>query len=163
MPVVNLAYADSLNTQESVTNAADSDVKSTINHKGYDYSDTFTPSTTVAVNTISSQPYALVSAALTVDLTALVGTNGVTISLSGKKIVAIRIVNTGTHVLTVAKGASNGYDGFDGASAYSEKIPVGGRLLKFLSTNGGTVDATHKTLDFAGTGTDGFTITVLTN
>lgn len=163
MPVTSLNYIDSLNTQESVTNAADSDAKSTINHKGYDYSDTFTPSTTTVVNVISSQPYALISGALTVDLTSLIGTNGVTISLSGKKPVAIRIVNTGTHRLTVDRGASNGYTGFDGAAAFSEGLDVGGRTTKFLGTTAVTIDATHKTLDFAGTGTDTFTITVITN
>lgn len=92
----------------------------------------------------------LTAGAGTLDLTSLTGPNSVAVSLSGKKPRAVLLENTGANPMTVAKGASNGYTGF--GSAYSETIPAGGKVLKYLGANGTAVSGSVKTLDVSGTG-----------
>lgn len=103
---------------------------------------------------------AMTAGAATLDLTALVDVRGRTFSLSGLKVVSVKIVALAANAgpVTISKGASNGYTGF--GSAYSETLPAGAEVTRYLGSSGTAVSGTVKTLDLAGTGTDGVQISI---
>lgn len=82
-----------------------------------------------------------------IDLTAMTGTNGATVTFNTLKIVAMKVRNpaTNTNTITIAKGAANGYTGF--GSAFSVTVPVGGHYTFYNKSGGVAVDGTHKTFD----------------
>jgi hypothetical protein len=99
---------------------------------------------------------AMTGGAVTLDLTALVGSGGVTVDGSGKRVQYIKVLNPATnHTIAIATGASNGYDGF--GVAFKETLYPGGEFLKKLSalgTHGTVISGSNKTLDITGTGTE---------
>lgn len=123
---------------------------------GLDESLTLTATSTPPVTKLGFGVITLTAGAATVDMTSLVGLNGVAISLSGLKPIAIKFQNPSTNAnnMTIAKGASNGYTGF--GSSFSITIPPGGSVVVYMNTaiaNPFTaVSGSVKTLDITGTG-----------
>jgi hypothetical protein len=121
-------------------------------HGGFDTSTgLLTGSTTPDVTAAAYETVTLSGGAATVDLTALT-LNGDAVSLSGLKPRAIRFKNTGANNMTIAKGASNGYDGLGGS--FSVTLEPGQAVMFDLGSAGNAVGGTNKTLDVSGTGTD---------
>jgi hypothetical protein len=139
--------------KETVTDAAGyaSAARSTVVFDGGGLSESLDADSTPPADTPAVGKQALTAGAATIDLTALTGVNSAAVSLSGKKPIAVLFENTGANAMTIAKGASNGYTGF--GSSYSETIPAGGKLFKWLGANGTAVSGSVKTLDLTGTGT----------
>lgn len=123
-----------------------------------------TGATAVPVTTVAGGSIPLVTAAKTLDLTALtaLGTAGSTVDMSGLKVQAILLVNpsTNANLITMATGASNGYD-FTGGSSSKVTVYPGSSVLIYCADTSHDVDGTHKTIDFAGTGSQPFQIVIV--
>jgi len=103
---------------------------------------------------------ALAAGAATVDLTSLTTVSGRNFSLSGLKVRQMKLTNpsANANAITIAKGAANGYTGFD--AAFKITLQPGQSWLFDDAGNGVLVDATHKTLDLTGTGTQALQIAI---
>lgn len=101
---------------------------------------------------------AMTAGAATINLAAIVDAlSGLTKNLTTKRVRGIKIMTTGNAaVLTIAKGASNGYTGF-GAN-FSVALPANSELELLFGADITAVAAGDRTLDLAGTGTDGIDI-----
>jgi len=102
--------------------------------------------------------------AATIDLTALPDLAGVQ-DFTGLKVQAIKFRNPSANVMTISKGASNGY-GLDGGNAFT--IPVApvyqsrpGEFLGLFPEGTPDVAAGAKNIAVAGTGTQTLQCTIL--
>ena len=97
----------------------------------------------------SGAGYALVAGALSLDLRAIRTVAGGTGDGNGLKVQGFYFKNLGANVMTITDGASNGYLllGTDGLVT----VPPGGWIVMSLADASADVDATHKTIDIAGT------------
>jgi hypothetical protein len=103
---------------------------------------TLNASTTPPAAQVSSQQ---LTGTQTIDLTALPGAGGAVINGTGQKVQAVLItcLSANAGAMTVAPGASNGYQ-LLGANAIT--IPLGGTIALDAAGNTPAIDATHKTL-----------------
>lgn len=146
----------SLNVQISVSETLDSapaTAGSVLNNQFDAGQRSLSPTTTPAVSKYAGWQPALVAGTLDIDLTSLPGTQG---SFSGltKEVVAFRLKNPASNsgTITIQPGTSNGYDIL--GSVGKAVIPPGGELYCYKAAGGQTVDATHKVVNLAGTGTE---------
>lgn len=131
-------------TDESLSTAARS-----IQHTNFDESVTPSPATIV-----SAKLYALVTGALTIDLRALHQANGASGDGNGLKVQGFYFKNLGANAMTIVGGASNGYLIF--GTSGSVVVQPGGGLCIYHNDGSADIDATHKTIDVSGTGTQTF-------
>lgn len=110
----------------------------------------------------------LSAGAATIDLTALVTTNGAIFDATDYRLLELLVLNENANAVTITKGASNGYQasGFpfpdDGIKvAPKGSNSNGGRLHLYFGSSCPLVSGTVKTLDLAGTGTDQFQFALL--
>jgi hypothetical protein len=110
----------------------------------------------------------LTAGAATLDLTAVSDPAG-TQNFNGLKVQAFKIRNTSATVVTISKGGSNGY-ALSGTSAFTIPIPPAyttggvtyyGEVTMFIPEFSQDVDGTHKTIDFAGSGTESLQVTLI--
>ncbi len=113
-----------------------------ITHEGFNVKRVLDGATTPALSLVSEQT--LGAASGTIDLTAVPTTQGAESAL-GLRLKVIRVNNRGAHPLVLSAGASNGYALPGGVSI---TVPPGGVTLQLVGDALGTIDATHKTLDF---------------
>lgn len=127
--------------------------RNTVELNGGDVSQNLTASSTPNVTSSALGEKALVAGAVTLDLTALTGPEGSTVSFDTLKPRAILFENPSgnTNSITIAKGAVNGYTGL--GAAFNLTLKPGRTALVYLGSDGDTVSATVKTLDLTGTGT----------
>ncbi len=92
----------------------------------------------------------------TIDLRALTGTNGGSVDGNGLKLQIFRVKNLGAAEMTFAVGASNGLDIGDGI-----KVPPGAVIGAMYNDGLHDVDASHKTIDVTGTGSQTAEITIV--
>lgn len=128
-------------------------------HDQFDEFGTLTSATSVPVTTVAEAVVALSGGAKTIDLTALTGTNGATVSMSGLKVQIFRFKNLGANQMTIVGGAANGYLLW-GASG-SVIVPAGGIVQFFGNETLADVDGTHKNIDVSGTAAQTFELTVI--
>jgi len=107
--------------------------------------------TTPPVTKVATYRQALVAGAGTIDLTALVGTNGATVDGSGLKVQAIKLSNpsTNANVITATFGAGNPYN-LAGA-AWSVALLPGQEFLFYGNDATPDIAAGAKDIDLAGT------------
>lgn len=146
---VSVAYSALATATETLPNntGSASDVKRIVTHDQYNETFTLDATTTPPVTLHAAFLATLSGGALTIDLRALTGTNGVSVDGNGLRVQVLRIKNLGANELTVSAGASNGLS--IGAGLV---IPAGGHVQMFLNDGISDIDATHKTIDLAGTG-----------
>ncbi len=159
--VINsVSSANQLSVQQTSTNTNNPDTPSvaTTSQGGLcQYNGTSGP--------IASKAYAqlitLTAGAATLDLTALVD-GGVTIDMTGLHLLEIFAIadTANANPLTIAPGASNGYTGWVGSSGLLLKTANDANKLGPMY-GGIAVDGTHKTIDFAGTGSQKVSIVLL--
>lgn len=102
---------------------------------------------------------ALVAGVATIDLTNLTQTGlSVPVDATGKKVRAICVLadSGNANVIAIGVGASNGYTGIGTISALNP-----GNMAIHTCQGSIAVDGTHKTLDFAGTGTQKLDILIV--
>lgn len=107
----------------------------------------------------SGKVYTLVTGALSIDLRALRTVGGGSGDGNGLKVQGLFIENLGANVMTFVGGASNGYLIF--GTAGSVQVQPGGSLCLFTNDGSADVDATHKTIDVSGTGSQTFQLAVI--
>ncbi len=151
---VSVTYASTITIAETLANNTGSAPASTrlVTHTDYNESGTYNSGTTPPVTTCASWLQALSGGTATVDLRALTGTNGASTDGNGLKVQMVRVKNLGANSLTIKSGASNGHTGFFTATT-GIIVPAGAHLQLFTNDNGDDIDATHKTWDLTGTGT----------
>jgi len=97
---------------------------------------------------------ALSGGAGTLDLQAVIGLNGATVSGATKRLqfakFAVPITNTGA--ITIITAVSNGYDGF--GAAFSIILAPGAEVLFMLNSAGSVIGASNKDLTLSGTTTE---------
>ena len=151
---VNVAYQ----AKVAVTETLESNVPATptgsrsVVHSAWDSTKTLKNDSSPPATKVAAFEQALTAGEATIDLTALAGTNGATVVGSGLRVQVLRVKAPATNgnPITIAKGASNGYDGL-GAS-FSHTLVPGGEALFFLNDAGGDIGGSNKTLDLDGTG-----------
>lgn len=121
-----------------------------LNHNGVDKTVTLTASSTPAVDTVVAFKATLVAGAKTIDLTSITH-NGATVSLSGKKIKAIKFRNPSANAMTITEGASNGYELL--GNAFTFILLQNQELQIYLADGAPTVSGSLKNIDVSGTGT----------
>jgi hypothetical protein len=111
-------------------------------------------SSTVTATKCVVDKLALTGGAATIDLTALTGPNGAAVTFSGLKVIGgvffLPTTNSGAS-LTIAKGASNGYEL---QSTHSIICTKGCWHLMEFGSRPSAVGGSNKTLDLSGTSTD---------
>jgi hypothetical protein len=148
---VSVNYTSKILTTEVLeTNVPAANDKS-LQHNGYDTVEARTAASSPPVSKCAFFEKALAAGVATIDLTALVGSNGAAVDGSGLRVQFVKFRNKAANgnVMTLSKGAANGYDGL-GAS-FSVTIPPGGEVLVRAQDGGTDIGGTNKTLDLAGT------------
>lgn len=140
-------------TTETLT-GDDLNADSQLLHSGYDVNRTLTASTTPDATKAAYQTVAMTAGAATIDLTSLL-LNAVAVTFSGLKprVVLVTAIAANSGNVTVAKGASNGYDGMGGS--FSVTLEPGQSFAFDFAAAGNAVGGSNKTLDLSGSGTDG--------
>jgi hypothetical protein len=148
---IQLAYTSKILATETLESNVDLSSDKTVSFNGLDTVRTLNETSTPPVAKGSYQDIPLVAGAKTLDLAALVGANSAAVNGTGLRVQTIKIRNkaTNANAMTIAKGASNGYDGL-GAN-FSITLVPGAEMLVLLNDGGTDIGATNKTLDVAGT------------
>ena len=154
---VSLSYTGALTVIETldqalVPDAADANRK--ITHNAYNTNGlSLSGSTTPPVSLCASFVKALSSGTGTIDLTALVGTNGVAVDGTGLKVRAFKFINPATNAnpITIKFGAANPYN-LLGAS-WQIVLAPGQEAQSYLKDGAPVVGSGAKNIDLSGTGT----------
>lgn len=125
---------------------------STLQHDGFNLGPTrLTSSTTPPITRTSPTTQTMTGAAVTIDLTALPSSQD-DINGTGKKVNLFHVRNRGANAITIAPGASNGYELFGAGKDFV--LPAGGELTLKFNDNLADIDATHKNIELTGTAAD---------
>jgi hypothetical protein len=121
----------------------------TVTHDQFNSAKVLNGTSTPPCTKVAAFTQALTAGAATIDLTALVGANGVAVDGTGLKLQVLRVKNLGANDLTITPGVSSGY-AFAGAAS---KIILGANDEALLLANDTRPDvaAGVKNIDLAGT------------
>ena len=148
---VNVSYNAAVTVQEVLeANPYSSPAtQRTVTHTLFNSQKNLNGSSTPPVTKVAAFKAALVAGAKTLDLTALPGTNGVTVDGTGLKVQVLKVKNLGANALSIVPGASGGSD----LLAADMKIVLAQNQEVMIFGNDATPDVgpTDKTLDLAGT------------
>lgn len=163
---VALTYRSQVTVAETLTDAdgvslSASETNRVVTHDQFNTTASLTSATTPPVTTVAAFRQALTDGAATIDLTALPGTNGASVSGTGLKVQAIKFkaLSTNANVITITEGASNGY-ALAGAS-WSVALLAGQEFTLYGNDATPDVAAGDKTIDLAGTGTQSVDVIVV--
>lgn len=156
---VTATIVRSMATIETFSEGSVASSNATITHNGYDESNALTSATTPPITKCAFFLGTLTAGALTIDLTALTGTNGGTVDGSGLKVQAIHLKNLGANAMTFAVGASNGYD--LAGSGFSVTLAQNQDFLFYGNDATPDIGASDKTIDVSGTGSQTFECSIL--
>ncbi|HOD84163.1 MAG TPA: hypothetical protein PKG77_22295 [Phycisphaerae bacterium] len=153
----NLTATEVLETNTVSSAAASRTVKHTLLNKAVTLDGTTTP----PVTKVAAFEQALTAGAATIDLTALVGTNGAVVNGTGLKVQAIKITAkaTNANAITITKGASNGY-ALAGAG-FSVALAAGQEFVFYGNSATPAIASDAKTLDLAGTLTQAVQVVIV--
>jgi hypothetical protein len=130
-----------------------------VKHNQFDSSRTITADTVVPATKVSCNVVALSAGAKTLDLTALVGTNGVALTALGLKLQVWKLKNLGANAMTFAEGATDGYAAL--GAAFSFILGPGQEAQFYLADTAPDVASGDKSIDVTGTGTQTFQNTMV--
>ena len=148
---VSVNYVSSITVTETLTDQYLSSSDSTLTFNGLNTDTTLTSITSVPVTMHASGRKTMSAGAGTIDLRALPSTNAVSIDGNGLKVQAFKFRNLSTNAnnITITAGASNGY--LILGTAGSIILYPGCEVQCYLKDQAADIDATHKTIDIAGT------------
>lgn len=152
MPV-SAAYESKLTVTETLADTFLNTNSKSVKYDGMNTALTLDANSSPAVVTKSAAfEKAMSSGAGTIDFRALVGTNGGAIDGNGLKVQAIKLINkaNNANAITIVPGASNGLNLF--GAAFSITLSPGQEITAYFKEQGTDIDATHKTIDISGTG-----------
>lgn len=149
---VAVTYASTLTVVETVADTYVASGDNTLTYNGMNSSGTYNSGTATPVTKHASFQQALTTGAATIDLRALTGPNGATVDGNGLKVQFVKFRNKSTNAnsMTLTFGASNPYDLF--GSTFVLTLAPGQEFLAFLKEGAPDIDATNKTIDVSGTG-----------
>lgn len=129
--------------------------------KGINQALSYNSGSTPDAEMVYSGTVTLGSGTATLDLTNIANSEGDTIVSTAHKPRAIKIIaaSDNDNVITVSKGASNGYTGL--GTSFSIGLLAGESFLSIFGTAVVDISGTVKTLDFAGTGSQTCDIFIL--
>lgn len=156
--VVYKAYATITETLPTNTGSA-SDSKRIVTHDQYDEGATLNSGTTPPVTLQASFLLTLTAGAATIDLRALVGTNGAVVDGNGLKVQICRIKNLGANIMTFKEGGSNGHNFFTATDGTI--VHPGGFVMILSNDNTADIAAADKTWDVTGTGSQTAEVTIV--
>lgn len=132
-----------------------------VTHNQFNTSLSLTSSTTPPVTKHAAFNKALVAGTATIDLTALTGTNGATVDLTGLKIQVFRVKATAANAnpISLTEGAANGY-ALAGA-LWLVALKAGQEVTIYGNDSTPDVAAADKNIDLAGTGTQSLDIEII--
>lgn len=160
---VSVAYASTVQATETLTASvpAISASANSVIHNGYNTSATLNSGTTPPVTTPVYFEKDLSSGTATIDLTALTGTNGSTVTLNGLKVQIFKVIaKTGNaNPITLTEGASNGYELM--GSAWTIALKAGEEFTYKGTDTSPDVGGSTKTIDLSGTGSQGVKIAII--
>lgn len=125
----------------------------TVRHDQWNVSTEFNASSaTDPVSKCAVFNQALTASAATIDLTALTGTKGAAVNLTGLKVQLARFINptTNANSITITVGASNGY--LLGGAGWKWILAPGQEITFRGYDQAPDVGASAKTIDLSGTG-----------
>lgn len=153
-PTFSVTINSQLTIVETIVGGGISGSDATVTKNGYNETVVATASTTPPVTKATGFDLALSGGTGTIDLTALPGlTPSETIDCTGLKLTCLKLLNPATNAnkITVAKGASNGFQ-IDGATTWSFVLAPGQSILVNADGASDTVGSTKRTIDVTGTG-----------
>lgn len=161
---VEVTFAATITTVETLeTNvvAASANKDKRVTHTGYNVSDTMNSGSTPPATKCAYFLKAMSEGAGTIDLTALTGTNGATVSFSGLKVQAATFRNppANGNAITVGEGASNGYE--LGGDGWTFILQPGMSITIYGNDATPDVGGSTKTIDIAGTGSQALEVSLV--
>lgn len=152
---ISNAWVMQMNVTETLDTNVDAATVPVVTHDGFSSSGVGNETNAVPETDVVADTYSLSGGALTVDLTALVGTNNLAKDATGKKIQHIRILNkAGNAAMTFVQGAADDYELL--GATFSFTLLAGQEAMFNLNEAAPDVGATDKTIDVSGTDTDQF-------
>lgn len=149
---VSCAYAFTATVTETLENTpgATSSNK-VVTHNDYNEAATIDATTLASPATKCAHFLATLSTGtVSIDLSALSGTNGATIDTTGLKVQLVRVKNLGANNLTIKSGASNGHNFFTATDG--TVIPPSGVAMFFAPEGTQDVASGDRIWDLSGTG-----------
>lgn len=157
---VRATYNLRLDVTETIETGVDGASNPVVQHDALNVADTLSATSTVPATDHSQKLFNLSGGAKTIDLTAFLGTYNRTIDGTGKKLRIVRFQNnSAASAMTIGKGAANGYDLWGGAAALT--VPAGCAVEMIFQDKLPAIDASHKTIDISGAGTDQFALSLV--
>jgi len=122
-----------------------------VTHDQFDTAKSLTSGTTPPVTKMAAFVQALTAGAATIDLSSLTGVNGATVDGTGLKVQILKIKNKAesANPMSIAPGASNGYDIF--GADFKITLQPGQEATLYSNDASPDIGAEDKTLDLAGT------------
>lgn len=149
---VSAIITAAITATETVSDTFVSSSDNTLTYTGLNSSSTINSGTTVPATKHATYEVTLSSGTATIDLTALTGAAGATVTGSGLKVQAVIFKNkaTNANVISIADGASNGYQLF--GNGWLIELPVGAFVMGSLNDAAPDIGGSAKTIDVVGTG-----------
>ncbi len=145
-------YASALTVTEALAAGANPDaVAPSIVHSGFNTSKTLNAGSTPPASLTASFNKPLSSGTATIDLTALVGTNGGAVSLSGLRLQVLKVIakSTNANPIVLTFGAANPYNLL--GSAFVVSLLPGQEFLFYGNNAAPVVGSGAKNIDLSGT------------
>jgi hypothetical protein len=162
---ISTVYQANLTTAETLETGVPAASDKSLSHSGFNTSATINASSTPPGTKCAFFRKALESGSATIDLTALVGTNGAAVNGTGLRVQAIKFkaVAGNAAAITIAKGSSNGYDGLGAAFSLTlaATSALGAEVMIRTADAGSDIGSANKTLDLSGSGTDAVDVAVI--
>jgi len=152
-------------TQLTVTEILDGNVEGlsdkTVKHTGHNRAEKLDADTTPPVTKVASFSQALTAGAATINLTALVGTNDITVNGDGLKVQAVKMANpdTNENAITATAGASNAYN-LAGAD-WSVALQPGQEFVFYGNDATPDISSSACEIDLSGTGTEALEVEIV--
>lgn len=160
---VAVTYASKCSVVETLPNNTNSAPDNTrkVTHTNFNSEASLSASSTPPVTTVAAFEQLLTAGAATINLAALTGTNGASVNMTGLKVQVLKIKAKATNAnpISVAVGASNGYD--LAGSDFKVTLSPGQEFLFYGNEATPDVAAGERTLDLAGTGTQGADVIIV--
>ncbi|HUS40967.1 MAG TPA: hypothetical protein VMX74_16050 [Pirellulales bacterium] len=160
---VSVSYESKVNTVETITTSvpAISSANNSVTHDGYNTSDRLTATTTPPATKCAYMLKALSGGAATIDLTDLIGANGVTVDGTGLKVQVMKFkASTGNaNAITVTFGASNPY-ALKGAS-FAFDLKAGQEDTFYANDATPDISALACEIDLSGTGSQSLQVSIV--
>lgn len=157
---VEVTYAATATVVETLpTNTGSAlDARRKVTHDAYNETATLNAASTPPATQVAEFLLTLTAGAATIDLRALVGTNGAIVDGNGLKVQIIRIKNLGANPMTFLEGASNGYAIGWGTG---HTVQAGGHFMQFFNDASPDIAAADKTIDVTGTAAQTAEVTII--